>query len=58
MTYSWAIVMDVKECFTDIQHDIIMVGLALEINCVGTLILVKKILNVNAVVDKSDRLVF
>jgi hypothetical protein len=54
MTHSWAIVMDVKECFTDIQHDIIIVGLALEINCVGTLILVKKILNVNAVVDKSD----
>ena len=53
-SHSWSIRMDVKKCFLDTQYDRIILGLEREINCVGTLILVKKILNVNPAVDKSD----
>lgn len=52
-TYSWVIEGDIKGCFDNIQHDMIIKGLKRKVDCVGTLTLVKRILKAGYVLDKD-----
>ena len=51
--YSWVIEGDIKGCFDNIQHDMIMKGLKRKVDCVSTLTLVKRILNAGYILDKD-----
>jgi group II intron reverse transcriptase/maturase len=52
-TYSWVIEGDIKGCFDNIQHDMIIKGLKRKVDCVSTLTLVKRILNAGYVLDED-----
>jgi len=52
-TYSWVIEGDIKGCFDNIQHDMIIKGLKRKVDCVSTLTLVKRILNSGYVLDED-----
>jgi group II intron reverse transcriptase/maturase len=52
-TYSWVIEGDIKGCFDNIQHDMIMKGLKRKVDCVSTLNLVKRILSAGYVLDED-----
>lgn len=52
-TYSWVIEGDIKGCFDNIQHDMIIKGLKKKVDCVSTLTLVKRILNAGYVLDED-----
>jgi len=52
-TYSWVIEGDIKGCFDNIQHDMILKGLKRKVDCIGTLTLVKRILNAGYVLDED-----
>lgn len=52
-TYSWVIEGDIKSCFDNIQHDMILKGLKRKVDCVSTLTLVKRILNAGYVLDED-----
>ena len=52
-TYSWVIEGNIKECFDNIPHDMIIKGLNRKVDCVSTLILVKRILSAGYVLDED-----
>jgi len=52
-TYSWVIEGDIKSCFDNIQHDMIIKGLKRKVDCVSTITLVKRILNAGYVLDED-----
>lgn len=52
-TYSWVIEGDIKGCFDNIPHDMIIKGLKRKVDCVSTLTLVKRILNAGYVLDED-----
>lgn len=52
-TYSWVIKGNIKNCFDNIQHDMIIKKLKRKVDCVGTLTLVKRILNAGYVLDEN-----
>jgi group II intron reverse transcriptase/maturase len=50
-TYTWVIEGDIKECFDNIPHTMILKGLKRKVDCPGTLTLIKKILNAGYVLN-------
>merc|ERR1712106_1100431 len=52
-TYSWVIEGDIKGCFDNIPHNMILKGLKRKIDCVSTLTLVKRILSAGYVLDEN-----
>lgn len=52
-TYSWVIEGDIKGCFDNISHNMIMKRLKRKVDCVSTLTLVKRILNAGYVQDED-----
>ena len=52
-TYSWVIEGDIKECFDNIPHKMILKGLRRRIDCPATITLVKKILNAGYILDEE-----
>jgi group II intron reverse transcriptase/maturase len=51
--YSWVIEGNIKGCFDNIQHNMIMKVLKRKVDCVSTLTLVKRILNAGYVLDED-----
>jgi len=51
--YSWVIEGDIKGCFDNIPHDMIMKGLKRKVDCVSTLTLVKRILNAGYILSED-----
>ena len=51
--YSWVIEGNIKGCFDNIQHDMIIKVLKRKVDCVSTLTLVKRILNAGYVLDED-----
>jgi len=52
-TYSWIIGGDIKGCFDNISHNMIIKGLKRKVDCVSTLTLVKRILSAGYVQDED-----
>jgi retron-type reverse transcriptase len=52
-SYMWVIEGDIKSCFENIPHKIILKGLRRKVDCPATLILVKKILNAGYVLSSE-----
>jgi len=52
-TYSWVIEGDIKGCFDNIQHDMIIKGLKRKVDCVSTLTLAKRILSAGYVLNED-----
>jgi len=50
-SYSWVIEGDIKDCFDNIPHNMILKGLKRRVDCPATFTLVKKILNVGYVLN-------
>ena len=52
-TYSWVIEGDIKGCFDNIPHDMIMKGLKRKVDCNSTLTLVKRILDAGYILNED-----
>jgi len=52
-SYSWVIEGDIKGCFDNIPHALILKGISRKVDCPSTLTLVKKILNAGYVLDSE-----
>jgi group II intron reverse transcriptase/maturase len=52
-SYSWVIEGDIKGCFDNIPHNMIIEGISRRVNCPATLNLIKKILNAGYVLDSE-----
>lgn len=52
-TYSWVIKGNIKGCFDNIPHNMIIKGLKKKVDCPSTLILVKQILSAGYVLDED-----
>jgi group II intron reverse transcriptase/maturase len=52
-TYSWVIEGDIKECFNNISHDMILKGLKRKINCPATFNLIKRILSAGYILNED-----
>lgn len=52
-TYSWVIEGDIKGCFDNIPHNMIIKGISRRIDCPATLNLIKKILNAGYILDSE-----
>ena len=52
-TYFWVIEGDIKECFNNISHDLILKGLKRKIDCPATLILIKRILSAGYILNEN-----
>jgi len=52
-SYSWVIEGDIKDCFDNIPHNMIIKGISRRIDCLATLNLIKKILNAGYVLDSE-----
>jgi retron-type reverse transcriptase len=50
-TYTWVIEGDIKGCFDNIPHTMILKGLKRKVDCPRTLTLIKKILNAGYILD-------
>jgi len=50
-TYSWVIEGDIKGCFDNIPHHMILKGLKRKVDCVTTLTLIKRILNAGYILN-------
>ena len=50
-SYSWVIGGDIKSCFDNIPHQLILKGISREVDCPATLSLIKKILNAGYVLN-------
>jgi RNA-directed DNA polymerase len=52
-SYSWVIKRDIKGCFDNIPHNMIIEGISRRVNCPATLNLIKKILNAGYILDSE-----
>jgi group II intron reverse transcriptase/maturase len=52
-SYSWVIEGDIKGCFDNIPHNMIIKGISRRVDCPATLNLIKKILNAGYVLDSE-----
>jgi len=52
-SYTWVIEGDIKGCFYNIPHDMILKGLRKRLDCPATLSLIKKILKAGYVLDSE-----
>ena len=52
-TYTWVIEGDIKGCFDNIPHSMILKGLRLKVDCPTTIGLIKKILNAGYILDED-----
>jgi len=52
-TYSWVIEGDIKGCFDNIPHNMILKRLKRKVDCVTTLTLIKRILNAGYILNED-----
>jgi group II intron reverse transcriptase/maturase len=52
-TYSWVIEGDIKGCFDNIPHNMILKGLKQKVDCVTTLTLIKRILSAGYILNED-----
>jgi retron-type reverse transcriptase len=52
-TYTWVIKGDIRECFDNISHNMILKGLKRKVDCPATLTLIKRILGTGGVLNKD-----